>query len=171
MDHFLLPWSEGRTGQNYLAWGTLFLWPGSRHVWGITYPSLRQNRTGPVWGKAVLGPPSSMALRWFNTYTVSVPRVNSRLPLRRRRKMDGWICNLHPPVGLNAVLCSSVVSGNAVFTTLTSWGHINTYENLHAWMNEDTYGHSALRAFWGWRLFLFHICVLLSSNAWHRADD
>ena len=105
MDHFLLPWSEGRTGQNYLARGALFLWHGSRHVWGITYPSLCQNRTGRVPGKAVLGPPSSTALRWFNSYTVSVPRVNSRLPLRRRRKMDGWICNLHPPLRLE---CSAL---------------------------------------------------------------
>ena len=108
MDHFLLPWFEGRTGQNYLARGALFLWHGSRHVWGITYPSLCQNRTGRVWGKAVLGPPSSMALRWFNSYTVSVPRVNSRLPLRRRRKMDGWICNPNPPCRLE---CSTLFFG------------------------------------------------------------
>jgi hypothetical protein len=51
-------------------------------------------RTGWVWRKALLGPPSSTTLKWFNGHIVSVPRANSRPP-PRRRKMDGWTCN--PP--------------------------------------------------------------------------
>lgn len=147
MDRFLLPHLEEDWAERL---GTKSPFPVACLSLCMRYNTLLCARTGWVWGKALLGPPCSTTLKWFNGHIVSIPRANSHPPLRRR-KMDGWIGSATSTLLLcfKVGLCSLQFAQSAEFMpwALPTYSGTCMEENLHTWINAKViYGHNAWRA-------------------------
>jgi hypothetical protein len=150
MDRFLIPHLEEDWAK---LLGTKSPFPVACLFLCMRYNTLLCARTGWVWGKALLGPPSSTILKWFNGHIVSVPRANSHPPLKRR-KMDGYISSPHPSLvfqsgTLFTAICTECrihAMGTPNVQSTQAHTHTHTDEDLHTWINAKvTYGHNAGR--------------------------